>query len=65
MLGALPFFHVYGMTVAMNYGLYSGYKIVLLPRPEIHAVVEAIEKHGVTHFPGVPTLYVAFNNFPA
>jgi long-chain acyl-CoA synthetase len=64
MLGALPFFHVYGMTVAMNYGLYSGYKIVLLPRPEIHAVVEAIEKHGVTHFPGVPTLYVAFNNFP-
>jgi len=64
MLGALPFFHVYGMTVAMNYGLYSGYKIVLLPRPEIHAVVEAIEKHQVTHFPGVPTLYVAFNNFP-
>ena len=64
MLGALPFFHVYGMTVAMNYGLFSGYKIVLLPRPEIKAIVEAIEKHQVTHFPGVPTLYVAFNNFP-
>jgi long-chain acyl-CoA synthetase len=26
--------------------------------------VEAIEKHRVTLFPGVPTLYVAFNNFP-
>jgi len=64
MLGALPFFHVYGMTVAMNYGLYSGHKIVLLPRPEIHAILEAIEKHRVTHFPGVPTLYVAFNNLP-
>ncbi|WP_117237244.1 long-chain-fatty-acid--CoA ligase [Thermus sediminis] len=64
MLGALPFFHVYGMTVAMNHGLFSGYKIVLLPRPEIRAIVEAIEKHGVTHFPGVPTLYVAFNTFP-
>lgn len=64
MLGALPFFHVYGMTVAMNYGLFSGYKIVLLPRPEIKAIVEAIEKHQVTLFPGVPTLYVAFNNFP-
>ena len=63
-LGAIPFFHVYGMTVAMNYGLFSGYKIVLLPRPEIKAIVEAIEKHQVTHFPGVPTLYVAFNNFP-
>ncbi|MGC8876110.1 long-chain-fatty-acid--CoA ligase [Thermus sp.] len=64
MLGALPFFHVYGMTVAMNYGLYAGYKLVLLPRPEIKAIVEAIEKHRVTHFPGVPTLYVAFNHFP-
>ncbi len=64
MLGALPFFHVYGMTVAMNYGIFAGYKIVLLPRPEIGPIVEAIEKHGVTHFPGVPTLYVAFNNFP-
>ncbi len=64
MLGALPFFHVYGMTVGMNYGIYSGYKTVLLPRPEIKAIVEAIERHRVTHFPGVPTLYVAFNNFP-
>ncbi len=64
MLGAIPFFHVYGMTVAMNYGIAAGYKIVLLPRPEVKPCIEAIEKHGVTHFPGVPTLYVGFNNFP-
>jgi long-chain acyl-CoA synthetase len=64
MLGAIPFFHVYGMTVAMNYGIAEGYKIVLLPRPEVGPCVEAIEKHSVTHFPGVPTLYVGFNNFP-
>ncbi len=64
MLGAIPFFHVYGMTVAMNYGLSSGYKVVLLPRPEVKPCIEAIEKHGVTHFPGAPTLYIGFNNFP-
>jgi len=64
MLGAIPFFHVYGMTVAMNYGLAAGYKIVLLPRPEVKPCIEAIEKHGVTHFPGVPTLYIGFINFP-
>ncbi|BAW02545.1 acyl-CoA synthetase (AMP-forming)/AMP-acid ligase II [Thermus thermophilus] len=63
-LGAIPFFHVYGMTVAMNLALLGGAKLVLLPRPEIKAIVEAIEKHRVTLFPGVPTLYVAFNNFP-
>ncbi|AEV16747.1 Long-chain fatty acid--CoA ligase [Thermus sp. CCB_US3_UF1] len=63
-LGAIPFFHVYGMTVAMNLALLGAAKLVLLPRPEIKPIVEAIEKHGVTLFPGVPTLYVAFNNFP-
>jgi long-chain acyl-CoA synthetase len=63
-LGAIPFFHVYGMTVAMNLALLGAAKLVLLPRPEIGPIVEAIEKHRVTHFPGVPTLYVAFNNFP-
>lgn len=64
MLGAIPFFHVYGMTCAMNYGVAEGYKIVLLPRPEVKPCIEAIEKHGVTHFPGAPTLYVGFNSFP-
>jgi long-chain acyl-CoA synthetase len=63
-LGAIPFFHVYGMTVAMNLALLGAAKLVLLPRPEIGPIVEAIEKHRVTLFPGVPTLYVAFNNFP-
>ena len=63
-LGAIPFFHVYGMTVAMNLALLGAAKPVLLPRPEIGPIVEAIEKHRVTLFPGVPTLYVAFNNFP-
>jgi long-chain acyl-CoA synthetase len=64
MLTAIPLFHVYGMTVAMNYGLALGYKLVLLPRPEVGPCVEAIERHHVTHFPGVPTLYVGFNHFP-
>ncbi|MFN4074169.1 MAG: long-chain-fatty-acid--CoA ligase [Thermus sp.] len=63
-LGAIPFFHVYGMTVAMNLALSGAAKLVLLPRPEIKPIVEAIEKHQVTLFPGVPTLYVAFNHFP-
>ncbi|WP_105317030.1 long-chain-fatty-acid--CoA ligase [Thermus tenuipuniceus] len=63
-LGAIPFFHVYGMTVAMNLALLGAAKLVLLPRPEIKPIVEAIEQHRVTLFPGVPTLYVAFNHFP-
>jgi len=64
MLSVIPFFHVYGMTVSMNYSIMRGMKMVLLPRFEIAEVVAAIEKHRVTHFPGVPTMYVAFNTFP-
>ncbi len=63
MLSVIPFFHVYGMSVSMNYSIMRGMKMVLLPRFSIGEVVSAIEKHHVTHFPGVPTMYVAFNNF--
>lgn len=64
-LGAIPFFHVYGMTVAMNLSLLIGANIVLIPNPrDIKALLSAIEKSGVTLFPGVPTLYNAINNSP-
>ncbi|MDP2660323.1 MAG: long-chain fatty acid--CoA ligase [Dehalococcoidia bacterium] len=64
MLGVIPFFHVYGLTVAMSMGLYSGATIVLLPRFETKEVLETIKKYRPTIFPGVPTMYVAINNHP-
>ncbi len=64
-LGAIPFFHVYGMTVAMNMGVLIGAQIVLIPNPrDLKAVLSAIDSSGVTLFPGVPTLYNAINNSP-
>jgi len=64
-MGALPFFHVYGMTIAMNVSLVLGGSIVLMPDPrDIKTVLKSISKHKVTIFPGVPTMYVAINNFP-
>lgn len=64
MLTVLPLFHVYGMTVCMNYGLASGYELILLPRFELASVMETIKATRPTHFPGVPTMYVAVNSFP-
>ena len=64
-LGAIPFFHVYGMTVGMNLSLMIGATTVLIPNPrDINMLLRAIEKAGVTLFPGVPTLYTAINNSP-
>ncbi len=58
-LAVLPFFHTYGMTTCMNTPVYLGATIVLLPKFGKDEVLEAIERHRPTHFPGVPTMYVA------
>ncbi|OAT82289.1 long-chain-fatty-acid--CoA ligase [Desulfotomaculum copahuensis] len=63
-LSVLPFFHVYGMTVAMNFALTIAATQIILPRFEINQVLETINTHRPTLFPGVPTMYVAINNYP-
>jgi len=63
LLMILPLFHSYGMLV-MNMGLCRGARLVLLPRFEIDAVMQAIKEHEITDFPGVPTMYVAVLNYP-
>jgi len=63
-LAVLPFFHVFGMTVAMNMAIYAGFSMILLPRFEVTRVLKVIDKYKPTFFPGVPTMYVAINNYP-
>lgn len=61
MLCALPFFHVFGMTVAMLVGVALGAELILLPRFEIEQVVKVMARKRPTMFPGVPTIYIAIN----
>ncbi|GAA0498954.1 long-chain fatty acid--CoA ligase [Deinococcus depolymerans] len=64
-LAAIPFFHVYGMTVAMNLSILIGANIVLVPNPrDLKMVLTQIERSRATLFPAVPTLYNAINNHP-
>ncbi|UQN05701.1 long-chain fatty acid--CoA ligase [Deinococcus sp. QL22] len=64
-LAAIPFFHVYGMTVAMNLSVLVGATMALVPNPrDIKMVLGAITASKATLFPGVPTLYNAINNHP-
>ncbi len=64
MLAVIPFFHVYGMTVAMNEAIYLAATIILLPRFQIDDTLEAINAYQPTRFPGVPTMYIAILNHP-
>ncbi|MCB9913526.1 MAG: long-chain fatty acid--CoA ligase [Planctomycetes bacterium] len=64
-LVCLPLFHVFGMTVGMNWSISHGAAMVLLPDPrDFPLLVKSIAKHRVTLFPGVPALFNGLNNFP-
>ncbi|WP_434051121.1 MAG: long-chain fatty acid--CoA ligase [Roseibium sp.] len=64
MLCVLPFFHVFAMTVAQNLSVILAAEMVLQPRFELKALLDAVKRKQVTLFPGVPTLYTAINNSP-
>jgi long-chain acyl-CoA synthetase len=61
MMAALPFFHVYGLTVALLLGVRLGAALVLMPRFDLDGVLAAVDRYRPTLFPGVPTMYVAIN----
>lgn len=63
-LTAIPLFHVYGMTSAMNLSIFIGAKSILLPKFEIREVLQTIKETKPTSFPGVPTMYIALINHP-
>jgi long-chain acyl-CoA synthetase len=63
-LGVLPFFHVYGMTIVMNLAIMHAAKMVILPRFNVEETLKAIEKQRPTLFPGAPTMYIALINHP-
>jgi long-chain acyl-CoA synthetase len=65
LIAVMPYFHVYGLTVGMNTCIANALTIVQIPNPRdmVH-VLKSIEKHQVTYYPGVPTMFVGFNNFP-
>jgi len=62
MLGALPFFHVFGLTTAMNLAIYMEWGDILVPKPQPEPLLEAIRKFKPTFAPLVPTMYIGILN---
>lgn len=63
-LCVLPLFHSFAGTVCQNTALYCGARSTLLEQFHPARVLEAIEKHRVTIFAGVPAMYGALLQFP-
>ena len=58
-LGALPFFHAFGQTCALNATVSVGGTLTLIPRFEAGKALAILERDAVTVFEGVPTMYAA------
>jgi acyl-CoA synthetase (AMP-forming)/AMP-acid ligase II len=65
LIGLIPFFHSYGLTVVMNYALAAGATIVTLPRFEIEQFLQTVESYGVTFAPLAPPTIVTLAKHPA
>ena len=65
LLGAIPLFHVYGLTAVMLLSVVAGIEVILYPNPrEIGAILKLINKTKPSLFPGVPTMYIAILRHP-
>ena len=58
-LAALPFFHVYGLSGIVNCAIRYGATLCLVPRFDPALVLDAMHRHGVSVFLGVPTMFHA------
>lgn len=64
-LGAIPFFHVYGMITAMVFSLSVAGTLIIVPNPrDQNDLLGSVNKYRPTLFPGVPAMYIAINNNP-
>jgi acyl-CoA synthetase (AMP-forming)/AMP-acid ligase II len=60
----LPLFHIYGLVVVLNMGLYEGATIVMLPRFELEGFLQTIQRYEVTMAHVVPPILLGLSKNP-
>jgi acyl-CoA synthetase (AMP-forming)/AMP-acid ligase II len=64
LIGILPFFHIYGMTVIMGTALYKGATVVTMPRFDLEQFLQLMQNYGVTWAYLAPPLVLALAKQP-
>ena len=64
LMAVLPFFHIYGLVVIMNYALSKGATLVVLPRFDLEQFLKAMQEYRVTFAHLVPPILVALAKHP-
>jgi acyl-CoA synthetase (AMP-forming)/AMP-acid ligase II len=60
----LPLFHIYGLVVVLNMGLYSGATIVMMPRFELESFLKAVQDYEVSLAHLVPPIVLSLSKNP-
>lgn len=64
LLCILPLFHIYGMAVILNMGLYRGATIVTMQRFDLERVLKVMQDYGVSYAHLVPPIILALTKQP-
>jgi len=60
----LPLFHIYGLVVVLNMGLYSGATVVMMPRFDLETFLKAAQDYEITLAHLVPPIVLALSKHP-
>ena len=60
----LPLFHIYGLVVVLNMGLYTGATIVTMPRFELESFLKVAQDYEVSLAHIVPPIVLALSKHP-
>ena len=59
-----PFFHIFGMTMVLLFGMRMGWNLLTVARFRPAAMMEMIRDEKPVYLAGVATLYTALHNYP-
>ncbi len=60
----LPMFHIYGLVVILNMGLYMGATVVTMPRFELESFLQAVQDYEVSLAHLVPPIVLSLSKNP-
>jgi long-chain acyl-CoA synthetase len=63
-IAVAPFFHIFGMTMVLLFGMRMGWNLLTVARFQPDAVMEMIRDEEPVYLAGVATIYTALHNYP-
>lgn len=63
-LGFLPFFHIYGLTVLIHLAFYMGLELVVMPKFDMERYCQIVQEHRITMVFVAPPVVLAMGKSP-